>query len=197
MGGDGGVVAPHLVQQHLARDRPGAGAIQKLENRRLLFGQADASVAGGLLQQLGRWPEHVGPDGEDRILAVLEDPHLRAQASQQLGDPERLGDIVVGAGIEAAHHVGLVVGAGQHDDRHAPSLLALLGAEIAAIAVGQAHVQDQGVVAGGGFVHAFAGVVDAVRLGDGEFAFQLKLFDQRLAERLVVVHDQYGTCTRH
>ena len=41
-----------------------------------------------------------------------------AHAGQQLGEPERLGDVVVGAGVEAADGVHLAVLGGQEHDRH-------------------------------------------------------------------------------
>ena len=45
-------------------------------------------------------------------------PQHRADAAAQLGKPERLGDVIVAAGLEAEHGVGLGVERRQHDDRH-------------------------------------------------------------------------------
>src|SRR5713226_362903 len=39
MGGDAGIVAPHLLQQDFARDRTPPGAIEVAQDRGLLFGQ--------------------------------------------------------------------------------------------------------------------------------------------------------------
>src|SRR6478752_3879818 len=46
--------------------------------------------------------------------AAEQGPHARAE----LPDRERLGDVVVGAELEADDLVELVVAGGQHDDRH-------------------------------------------------------------------------------
>src|SRR5207247_5992087 len=68
MGGDAGIIAPHLLQQDLARDRTPPGAIEIAQDRGLLFGQAHF-VALGVDQELGAGPERVRADGEDRVLA--------------------------------------------------------------------------------------------------------------------------------
>ena len=60
---------------------------------------------------------------------------LRPQPSQQHRHLEGLGDVVVGAGVEAAHDVHLAVRAGQHDDRHPVPLLAQARTQVAAVAV--------------------------------------------------------------
>ena len=41
----------------------------------------------------------------------------RAQAGGQLGEAERLGQVVVGARVEAVHPVRDVMARGEHDDR--------------------------------------------------------------------------------
>src|SRR5215471_6667988 len=51
VGGDAGIVAPDFLQQHLARDRPLAGAIEVAQDCGLLLGQADL-VALGMEQEL-------------------------------------------------------------------------------------------------------------------------------------------------
>ena len=67
----------------------------------------------------------------------------RAHPGQELGDAERLGDVVVGAGIERRDLAALVVAAGEHQDRGVAQRLEL-GQERHAVAVGQAQVeQDQ------------------------------------------------------
>ena len=66
--GDAGIVAPHFLQQRLARYRPLAGAVEIAKDRRLLFGEADL-VALGVEQKLRTRPERIGADGEDRVLA--------------------------------------------------------------------------------------------------------------------------------
>src|SRR5678815_5132917 len=61
-----------------------------------------------------------GADRE-RLLAVADHARLAAEdrvdPRDQLGDRERLGDVVVGAGVEAADLVALLRLGGQDDDR--------------------------------------------------------------------------------
>jgi hypothetical protein len=67
--------------------------------------------------------------------------------AQQLGQAKGLGDIVVRPRIEAAHHVLLLVGAGQHDDRHLDALPPQARAQIAPVAVGQPDIENDRVIA--------------------------------------------------
>ena len=69
------------------------------------------------LEELGRRLEAVGPDGEDHVLALVVLAQRRADAGEQHREPEGLGDVVVGARLEAEDLVGIAVVAGQHDDR--------------------------------------------------------------------------------
>src|SRR5262245_50203827 len=93
MGGDARVVAPDLLQQCLARHRALAGAVEIAQDRGLLLGQADLAALGAD-EQFGAWPERVGPDGEDRVLACLVLSQLGADARQQHGKAKRLRDVV-------------------------------------------------------------------------------------------------------
>ena len=101
----------------------------------------------------GRRPAHRGPE-----------------PGQQLVHAERLGDVVVGAGVEGGHLVGLGVAHRQHDDRHlgpAPQARDHLDA----VDAGQAEVEDHhvGVVLGGEAERLLAGrrQVDLVARGPG------------------------------
>ena len=71
---------------------------------------------------------------------------LRAHARQQLGEPERLGDVVVGAGVEPADGVHLAVLRGQEHDRHRRALLAHALAHLEPVDAGQPDVEHQQVV---------------------------------------------------
>ena len=66
----------------------------------------------------------------------------RVDARDQLADRERLGDVVVGAGVEAPDLVGLLRTRGQHDDRQDWLLGADLLAHREAVHVGQHQVQQ-------------------------------------------------------
>ena len=52
-----------------------------------------------------------GPRGAAELHAAQDGPH----AAAQLGDPDRLGHVVVGAGLEREHRVGLAVAGGDGD----------------------------------------------------------------------------------
>ena len=197
MGGDRAVVAPDLVQQHLPRHRLAAGAVEEFQDRAFLVGQPDLAVAGRLQQQLGAGAEHVGPDGEDRILGIVEDPELGPHPRQQFRQPEGLGDVVVGPGIEAAHHIGFGIGAGQHDDRHAEAIAPQLGAEVPAIGIGQADIEQDGVVARIGAGQLRLGLLHAVGLIGGEVAVEGNLLGQGGAQRGIVFDDEDRTRRHH
>ena len=76
--------------------------------------------------------------------AAARAAQVRADPRHQLRDAGRLGQVVVGAGIERAHLVGLVAARRQHDDgslRPGPQL-----ADVRlAVAVGQPEVQDHDI----------------------------------------------------
>ena len=76
---------------------------------------------------------------EHRVLARLVLAQLRADARQQHGETERLGDVVVGAGFQAEDGVGIGVVAGQHDDRRLEAVLAQDAHRFAPVDVGQAR----------------------------------------------------------
>ena len=145
MGGDAGVVAPDLAQQRVAPDHPRARAVEIFQDRRFLLGQADLLLAGLIEQHLGRGPEGVGPDGEDGILALLMLAQLGAQPRQQHAHAEGLGDVVIGAGIEAEDGIGIGIGGGQHDDGGRDPGAAQQAADLAAVHVGQADIEEHGV----------------------------------------------------
>ena len=70
----------------------------------------------------------------------------RADARQQFLGAERLGQIIVGAGVEPGHAVGLADARGQHDHRRGAAL-AKLSQHFEAIQHGQHHVEDDQVEA--------------------------------------------------
>src|SRR5215471_10411235 len=79
VGGDAGVVAPDLVQQHVTRHRPVAGAEQIHQDGGFLVGQPDLLLAALLHQHLAGGMEFVGADGHHRILAALVLAQMRAE----------------------------------------------------------------------------------------------------------------------
>jgi hypothetical protein len=113
---------------------------------------------------------------------------MRAQARQQHAEAERLGDIVVGAGVEAENGVGVGVGAGQHDDRHLDAVAPHQPAGLAPVHVGQADVEQDGVVVVG--LQAVERRGAGLGAGDVELLVKAQLFGQGVAQLGIVVDDQ-------
>ena len=70
----------------------------------------------------------------------------RANASQNFLHVERLGDIIVGAGVEALHLLAPPVARGQDQDRHRPTGLAPSLEHGDAVPLGQADVENDRVI---------------------------------------------------
>ena len=146
-------------------------------------------------QDLGAGTETVWPDREYRVFALLVLAQLGANAGQQHGDAERLGDIVIGARLEAENGVRIAILRRQHDDRAGKSVLAQQLAGFAAIHIRQPDIeQDQidllllgapDTGPGGGF------------LDDLEFVIEPQLLRQRLAQIVIVVDNQYPPRPAH
>ena len=109
--------APDLLQELGLRDQAAAVADEHLDE--VPLGRREPhlfAVASHLLRRQ--------VDGE--VLRLDERFFLRgggpaersAQAGQELVHAERLGDVVVGAGVERRNLVALGVADRQHDDRH-------------------------------------------------------------------------------
>ena len=80
-----------------------------------------------------------------KILAGFVLAELGADARQQHGKAERLGDVIVGTRFKAENGIGIGVVPGQHDDRSLETVLAQDAYRLAAVDVGQAHVPDHQV----------------------------------------------------
>jgi hypothetical protein len=70
----------------------------------------------------------------------------RPDAGQQLVEAEGLGQVVVGAGVEPAHHVLGGVTRGEHEDRRGPALAAQLGGHLEAVLLGEHDIEQDDVV---------------------------------------------------
>ena len=97
---------------------------------------ADRRAPGRAVQLQPADHDRSGPGGGGLAAQV------RAQPGEQLGQPERFGQVVVGARVEADHHVQLVGPRGQHDDhrvhRDGPELAAAHRRPVARVEEGQA-----------------------------------------------------------
>ena len=91
----------------------------------LVFGGAQMHFAAGAAHAMGG-AVHLDIADADHVLgqAGADAAQHGAQARQKLGHRERLGEIIVGAGVEAADAVGLLAARRQHDDRHVAGFLA-------------------------------------------------------------------------
>ena len=106
-----------------------------------------------------------------------------ADPRRQLAPAERLGDVVVGAELEPEDAVELVATGGEHDDRDGPAL-AQLAADVTAVDVRQAEVeQDEVVASRRQGVGAGGDVDDLMPVG-------LQAGDERLGDRPVVLDEQ-------
>jgi len=133
-----------------------------------------------------------------RLLALGEDAHLAdvgLEPRDQLADPDRLGEVVVGPGVEAADRTRLVVPAGDEDDRHHPVEGAQTPAGLDAGDVGEHPVEEDRdrPVPGEGLDR----LQTASRAGDAE-ALLLDQVGDQVGGGLVVLHDQdHASGTAH
>ena len=70
MGADGGIIAPHFVQQHIAPDYLIGGAIEKFQDRGFFFRQPDFTGGIFMHQYFSGWLEFIGADVEDSVFAL-------------------------------------------------------------------------------------------------------------------------------
>ena len=84
----------------------------------------------------------------DGVLALLMLAQLGADAGQQHREAERLGHVVVGAGIEAEDRIRIAIRRRQHDDRALDAVLAQKLADLAPVHIGKADVEQDQVVMG-------------------------------------------------
>ena len=99
VGGDAGVIAPDLVQQHVAGDDTVLRAIEELQDIGLFLGQADFFLVL-VDQHLGRGLERVGADGEDGVLTLLVLAQLCAHTGKKHRELEGFRHVIVRARIE-------------------------------------------------------------------------------------------------
>ncbi len=104
VGGDPGVIAPDLGQQFLARHGLGPGAIEVFQDIGFLLRQADLAALRRR-QGLGCRAELIGADTEDGVLGLFVTAQMGADPGQKYGKAERLGDVVIGPGVEAQNRI--------------------------------------------------------------------------------------------
>ena len=137
--------SPHTRSESCGRVEHAPGAPHEaLEEGVLARGQLDAPVAPGHLAR-GR-VEGEGPHPEHRSALPLPAPQERPHPGEQLVERERLGQVVVGAEVEASHAVGDAVARGQEQDRRLDAALAHGAHHAEPVAARQHHVEDDQVV---------------------------------------------------
>ena len=119
----------------------------------------------------------------------LGSPQQRADARQELRHRERLDDVIVGAGGEAAHALGLLAARGEHDDRQCLSFRARAQPPDQ-LDAGQArqHPVDDGEVRRV-LLELEVRLVAAHRRLDG-ITLRLEIVAQEERQRLLVLDDQ-------
>jgi hypothetical protein len=73
-------------------------------------------------------------------------PQQGPQPGEQLGEGERLGQVVVGPGVEAVDAIADRVARGEHDDRHPPALVTEPAAHVEPVRRRDHRVEHDGVV---------------------------------------------------
>jgi len=70
---------------------------------------------------------------------------MGADAGVQFGEPDRLGQIIVGTGFEADDDVHLVGACGEHDDHRCRQQRAQASTDLDAVEIGQTEIQQDQV----------------------------------------------------
>ena len=125
-------------------DHRALGAEQHLEDAELLRRQPE--VAAGAR---GRPPRGVEPHvaaGQDGGARLPVAARQRVDARDQLGEPKRLGQVVVGSERQAVDHVVEAAGRGQHQDLDLGALEHERATDVVAVQLGQVAVQHDHVV---------------------------------------------------
>src|SRR6476661_2768966 len=116
-----GGVSPDLLEEHLARLDPARRTGKRGEDLELDVGEVGALAAHG--DDAALEVDLETTRGDRLLTAGPAADHLGAaergpDAAAELTDRERLGDVVVGAHLQAEHLVDLIVLRREHDDRH-------------------------------------------------------------------------------
>jgi hypothetical protein len=122
-------------------------------------------------------------------------PYLRPHTGQEDADADRLGDVVVGAGVERQYLVGAGIAAADHDDRAADALAPHQPAQLRPVHVAKLDLKQDGVeiivqdgVERGGAESEFLGL---------ELRMQPQLGRQVAAASSVAVDDQEFSLSAH
>ena len=119
-------------------------------------------------------------------------PQLASDTRQQLGNTERLDQVIVRSSLETADDVVLVAQAGEHEDGTVEPLPAQGGAELAPIAVRQPDIEPAGVEALAMPGHQGLRLADAGSDLCGVTSFSRQSFNHHLRDFDVIFNNQDG-----
>ena len=184
------VGTPHAVDEHVTREHPPGVREQELEQLELLQRKCDPLATdlhfmAGCVEAHVTDLDHVGVVLEPAVVGTSA-PQGRPHAGDQLAQPERLGDVVVGTHLQADHRIDLRVACGHHDDGHL-RLRPDLPAHVDAGDAREHHVEQHQAGADGIKPFQRVGAVDR-DLNPEPLAFERD--PQRVAVRLFVVDNE-------
>src|SRR4051812_7493367 len=135
---------PHLAQERGGGD--GLAGVDGEHGEQVELDRREVDVGAVAGDPPRREVDRHRPDPDGGVGAVrrVAAAQHRADAGGELLGPERLGHVVVGAGVERADLLALVADRAQHDDRQAAPAADLL-ADLEAAAVGEDEVEDHDV----------------------------------------------------
>ena len=135
---------PHVVEDLGLRHDLAGAPHQELEHRELARGERDVDVAAAAPVR-DRVEGEVAGGVDDRARSAGA-PEQRAQPGEEHDERERLGEEVVGAGVERLGLVVLAVLGGEHEDRRPVAAVAQLLAHLVAVDARQHDVEHDRVV---------------------------------------------------
>jgi hypothetical protein len=185
------VAAEDGVEELLARQQPAMRAQQRVEDLELGVGERELGTGELGAPGVGVDAQRAVRDQRARRAVELHAAQDRAHAAAQLGDPDRLGHVVVGARLEREHRVGLAVASRHRHHVRALARTAQAPADLDAVGPGpEADVeQDEIERLGGERVQRGA----AVRRLDDDMAVAGQRADHHLAQVRVVLDDEDAT----
>ena len=135
------MLVPDLLHEALPRDDTAGVDDEQRQHVELLRREVELDVVlpGAVRLGVDQHTLHA------RRLARRRQAEAHPHPGEQLGEAEGLGDVVVGAGVEADHDVGLFAAGGEHDDRQALVACPQGPADGQPVEVGQGEVEEHEV----------------------------------------------------
>ena len=123
--------------------RPGHGLarIADEEHEEVVFLAADPQFDAFAQDAMARNVDDQVLDPDDVPLARFGAAEHGPHSGEQLGQPERLGHVVVRTGVEADDHVDLLGSGGEYEYRKVPPVGPRLAGHVEAVYVGKAEVE--------------------------------------------------------